>query len=231
MLEQRQLRSFLFFLFPLFSRRMNSHFCFMQSLWALRAVFLYAVKLKRTIFTLKLHFLESLCLGLVRRGIWVRKQLSPCISLCLRAEKSHVSKWESRHKLHGANTLTPSPLQKTLPNIVGWVFFLSQKALLYAHYICRASLSPPETLIGRYPASLLFSPPNQFSLQHLCTCSEYKPLKMDVMRVCLIALRERKLCMPHFQRGGMPSEEGRGVSVDHSRATVYGKPAILAGFL
>lgn len=110
-------------------------------------------------------------------------------------------------------------------------FFLSQKALLYAHYICRASLSPPETLIGRYPASLLLSPPNQFSLQHLCTCSEYKPLKMDVMRVCLIALRERKLCVPHFQRGGMPSEEGRGVSVDHSRATVYGKPAILAGFL
>lgn len=116
---------------------MNSHFCFMQSLWALRAVFLYAVKLKRTIFTLKLYFLESLCLGLVRRGIWVRKQLSPCISLCLRAEKSHVSKWESRHKLHGANTLIPSPLQKTLPNIVGWGFFSFSESIA----VCTLHLS------------------------------------------------------------------------------------------
>lgn len=213
---------------------MNSHFCFMQSLWALRAVFLYAVKLKRTIFTLKLYFLESLFLGLVRRGIWIRKRLSPCISLRLQAEKSHVYKWENWQKLHGANTFIPSPLQKTFPNIVGcWVFFFSESIALChrAHYICHASLSPPKMLIGRYPAALLLTPPNQFSLQHLCTCSECKPLKMDVMRACLIVLRERKLCAPHFQRGGMPSEEGRGGSVDHSRATAYGNPAILAGFL
>lgn len=127
MLEQRQLRSLFFFpLFPLFSRRMNSHFCFMQSLWALWAVFLYAVRLKRAIFTLKLYFLESLFLGLMRHGIWKWKCLSPCISLCLQAGKSQVYKWENWHKLCGANALIPFPLQKTFPHAVGWLFYFSE---------------------------------------------------------------------------------------------------------
>lgn len=86
-------------------------------------------------------------------------------------------------------------------------------------------------LISRYPTSLLLPPSNQFSLQHLCMCSEYNPLKMNVMRARLVVLCERKLCVPHFHRGGMPSEQGRGVSVDHSGATVCAKPAILADFL
>lgn len=104
MLTQKRFRSCWFF----FSSHYSPEgwiliFCFMQSVWALQAVFLYAVKLKRAIFTLKLYFLEFLFLGLMRHGIWKWKQLSPCISLCLQAEKSQVYKWENWHKLHGAN--------------------------------------------------------------------------------------------------------------------------------
>lgn len=184
----------------------------MQSLWALTAVFLYAVKLKRAIFTLKLYFLESLFLGLVRHGIWKWKWLSPCISLCLQAEKSQVYKWENWHKLHRANTLIPFPLWKTFPNTVGWLFYFSESTgvVHVAHHVCHTSLSSPKMLINNYPAPLLLIPPNQFSLQHLCTCCQSYPLKMGVMGACWIVLCERKLCMPHFQRGGTPSEEGRG---------------------
>lgn len=108
--------------------------------------------------------------------------------------------------------MIPFPLRKTFPNTVGWLFYFSESTGVShrVHHICHTSLSPPKMLVGNYPAPLLLPLPNQFSLQHLCTYCESYPLKMDVMGACWSVSWERKLCTPHFQRGGMPSEEGRG---------------------
>lgn len=223
---------FFFFIFPLFSRRMNSHFCFMQSLWAIRAVFLCAVKLMRAIFTLKLYFLESAFWTCETWDLEMETAFTVYFSLSGRKVTGlQVRNW---HKLHGANTVIPFPLWKTFPNAVGWLFYFSESfgILHMAHHICHTSLSPTKMLIGNYPAPLLLAPRSQFSLQHLCTCCESYPLTMDVVGACWIVLCERKLCTPHFQRGGMPSEEGRGrfLWITAGQPCVENQPFLLASY-
>lgn len=121
---------------------MNSPFCFMQSLWTLRGTFLGSVKLKRTVFTLKLYFLESLFVGLVRCGVWLRQWVSPRISFCLQAQNHLFTSGKIDTNYTGQIHEFPH-LFRRLFHFVG-VFSFSESAVIHpvAHYVCHTGLSP-----------------------------------------------------------------------------------------
>lgn len=235
MLGQRQLRSLLFFFFHLSIILQKDEFSFLfhaESLSNSSSIFV-CCEVDESYF----HF-KTLFFGV--SAFWTCEtwdlEMETAFTLYFSLSGRKVTGLQVRnwHKLHGANTVIPFPLWKTFPNAVGWLFYFSESfgILHMAHHICHTSLSPTKMLIGNYPAPLLLAPRSQFSLQHLCTCCESYPLTMDVVGACWIVLCERKLCTPHFQRGGMPSEEGRGrfLWITAGQPCVENQPFLLASY-